>query len=125
MSLSRGLYDLVLTEAVARALEQIGHDVPDLHDLDNADTAERLIEVLGRQLRSILDHLDSGDEGPAHAQLALVNGLLAQIRLTADRSQGVPPRATTLPCSPRWPIHCREGVPAIKPRSLSLFTRSH
>jgi plasmid stabilization system protein ParE len=85
MTLSRGLYDLVLTEAVARSLEEIAPDVPHLGDFDNADAAERLIEVLGRQLRHILDHLDGGDEGRAQAQLALVNALLAQLR--ADRHE--------------------------------------
>src|SRR5690349_14879929 len=36
MTLSRGLYDLVLTEAVARSLDAIAPDVPDLRDFDSA-----------------------------------------------------------------------------------------
>jgi superfamily II DNA or RNA helicase/HKD family nuclease len=83
MTFPRGLYDLVLTEAVARSLENLAPDVPALRDLDTEEVTERLIDVLGRELRGILDHLDGGHEEEARAQLELVNGLLAQLR--ADR----------------------------------------
>src|SRR5688500_9975448 len=80
MTLSRGLYDLVLTQAVARSLGAIAPDVADLRDLDTEEAAERLIEVLGRQLRGLLDHLGAGHDEQVRSQLELVNGLLAQLR---------------------------------------------
>ena len=81
MTLSRGLYDLILTEAVARSLDAIAPDVPDLRDFDSAEVADRLVEVLGRQLRIILDNLSGDiDKVQAHAQLDFINGLLAHLR---------------------------------------------
>jgi hypothetical protein len=81
MTLSLGLYDLVLTEAVARSLDAIAPDVPDLRDFDSAEVADRLVEVLGRQLRIILDNLSGDiDKAQAHAQLDFINGLLVHLR---------------------------------------------
>src|SRR5688500_20380974 len=109
MTLSRGLYDLVLTQAVARSLGAIAPDVADLRDLDTEDAAERLIEVLGRQLRGLLDHLGAGHDEQVRSQLELVNGLLAQLR--ADRraaedlvdSIEIPPRVLRAIHAPAGP----------------------
>src|SRR5690349_17146351 len=69
MTLPRGLYDLVLTETVARSLDAIPPDIADLREVDRAEFADRLVESLGRQLRKILDELDDdGDNTQAHAQ---------------------------------------------------------
>ena len=66
MTLARGLYDLVLTEAVARFLDAIAPDVADLREFDRAELADRLVESHRCQLH-ILDELhDTGDKAPAH-----------------------------------------------------------
>lgn len=80
MTRPRGLYDLVLTEAVARSLDGLAPDVPDVRDLSDDEAPERFIEVLGVQLRRILDELSDTDSERARAQLALVNDLLRQLR---------------------------------------------
>ena len=85
MPFPRGLYDLFLTDAVARLLDGDAPNVPDVRDLDNEEVAERLTEALGRQLRALLDHL-----GTAHDE-----------RVRATRTGQRPAHAA--------PGHCRQG----------------
>jgi hypothetical protein len=80
MTLSRGLYDLLLTEAVARALDNLTTGRAALHDVDAEELPERVADALGRQLRVALEQVDASDDEQARAQLALVNGMLARLR---------------------------------------------
>jgi superfamily II DNA or RNA helicase/HKD family nuclease len=77
----RGLYDLPLSETLARALESLDRDTATLEDLRPDDAPERLVGALGVQLRRILADIEGGDDGDrARRQLALINALLAQVR---------------------------------------------
>jgi len=87
MTRPRGLYDLVLTESVARSLLDIAPDVPDVRELDADEAPERLLDALGRQLRAILSDIEAGDTKGAHDQLALVNELLKQLRADHPKSK--------------------------------------
>ena len=82
----RGLYDLILTESVARSLDSIAPDVSDVRELDADEAPERLLDALGRQLRGILSDIEAGDTSDAHEQLALVNELLKQLRSDYPKS---------------------------------------
>src|SRR5215213_8679461 len=62
MSLSRGLYDLLITQAVARAIADVEPDVAEIERLDHGET---------------------GDGERPHAQLELINGLLRHLREVA------------------------------------------
>lgn len=96
MSLPHGLYDLVLTDAVARSLDSAIPGVGDVRDLDPDEAAERLTEVLGLELRRILADAEGTRSERLQTQLALVNSLLRELRerLESDSpepGQVVPP----------------------------------
>lgn len=84
MPLPHGLYDLVLTDAVARSLKSATPDVGDVRDLDPDESAERLTEVLGLELRRILADTEGEGSERLQAQLAVVNGLLRDLRERLD-----------------------------------------
>ena len=88
MTLSSGLYDLLLTEAVARALDDLTTGRPLLHDIDAEELPERVTDALGRQLRVALEQVDAADGEQPRAQLELINGMLARLReeVGADRT---------------------------------------
>jgi superfamily II DNA or RNA helicase/HKD family nuclease len=94
MSFPRGLYDLVLTEAVVRSLAEIAPDVFDVRLLTDEEAPDRFIDALSAQLRSILGDLARGEADQAIAQLELINGLLSQVRATrADGDDLIEPLA--------------------------------
>ena len=72
--LPSGFYDLLLTE---RASSAINPSVSKTRPLDIAESA-RLAEVLQRQLAGVLNDLADGES--IEPQLALVNGLLTELR---------------------------------------------
>src|SRR5690606_29409762 len=77
---SSGLYDLLVTEAVARALEDLTTGRPALQEIDAEELPERVTDALGRQLRVALKQVDAADGEQPRAQLALINGMLARLR---------------------------------------------
>ena len=80
MSLPHGLYDLVITEAVARTLEAQRGDHADISELGDDSLSTRLAEVLREQLARVLhDHAGDGDAGTTR-QLELINELLRHVR---------------------------------------------
>ncbi|MDP2007191.1 MAG: DEAD/DEAH box helicase family protein [Rubrivivax sp.] len=79
MALPDGLYDLLLTEGLARslaALDPISADVLAL----KGGAAEFLAEVITRQLGAILDEVAGDDADKPRRQLELVNDLLVMLR---------------------------------------------
>ena len=79
MALPDGLYDLLLTEGLARslaALDPISADVLAL----KGGAAEFLAEVITRQLGAILDDVAGDDADKPRRQLELVNDLLVTLR---------------------------------------------
>ncbi len=82
MTYPRGLYDLLITEAVVRALEA-SRDEADTQSLVAEDASERLLGVLREQLRRILDDFSAeNDDERVRVQLQLVNDLLRHVRET-------------------------------------------
>lgn len=80
VSLPHGLYDLVITEAVARTLEAQRGDHADISELGDDSLSTRLAEVLREQLARVLhDHAGDGDDGTTR-QLELINELLRHVR---------------------------------------------
>src|SRR5262245_52145029 len=80
MTYPRGLYDLVITVAVVRALDA-GRDHADTHALAADDASDRLLAVMREQLRRILDGSNAGsDDERVQLQLQLVNDLLRHVR---------------------------------------------
>ena len=79
MALPDGLYDLLLTEGLARslaALDPISADVLAL----KGGAAEFLAELITRQLGAILDDVAGDDADKPRRQLELVNDLLVMLR---------------------------------------------
>ena len=79
MALPDGLYDLLLTEGLARslaALDPISADVLAL----KGGAAEFLAEVITRQLGAILDDVAGDEADKPRRQLELVNDLLVMLR---------------------------------------------
>ena len=79
MTLSDGLYDLLVTEGLARSLADLDPHRVDLRAPDG-DAADLLVELIGRQLGAVLEDLAGDDNGKARVQLELVNTLLATLR---------------------------------------------
>lgn len=126
-ALPSGFYDLLLTERSHAALDAA---ISKVHPLDIADSA-RLAEVLHRQLAGVLNDLaDGGQIGP---QLALVNGLLTELRrrlapesaemlelvadpprvLTSVLHQGVHPEAPQTGLATPWLFTAGKGTPSL------------
>ena len=80
MPLKRGLYDLIVTEALARSVADSRPDLAELAPLSNEETVERIVDALSRQLRLILDDVGGEANERPVTQLALVNSLLTKIR---------------------------------------------
>ena len=80
MSLKRGLYDLLTTDAVARSIGSSDPDLAELTPLSADESTDRVVDALGRQLRAILDDIAGDVSDRQLAQLALVNSLLRSVR---------------------------------------------
>ena len=89
MGLPDGLYDLLLTEGLARSLGAIDSSGADVLALKGG-AAEFLADLITRQLATILDDVPGDDGDKAKRQLELVNELLVAQRLNAGAgSSGV------------------------------------
>ena len=87
MALPDGLYDLLLTEGLARSLAAIDPISADVLALKGG-TAEFLAEVITRQLANILDDVAGDDSDKAKRQLDLVNELLLMLRQRLHAGDG-------------------------------------
>ena len=79
MRLSNGLYDLILTERLERALAKLDPGDVEVTAV-REDTAARLVDTLGRQLAAILADLPDDEGDKLTRQLRLVNELLVMLR---------------------------------------------
>lgn len=79
MALSDGLYDLLLTEGLARSLTALEPGSAELMAL-KGDASELLVDVIARQLGAILDDIAGDDSDMPKRQLELVNELLVMVR---------------------------------------------
>lgn len=79
MALPDGLYDLLLTEGLARSLADVDPSRTDLSTLKDGAT-EFLADVISRQLSTILDEVSGDQAEKAKRQLELVNSLLVTLR---------------------------------------------
>ena len=87
MTLPRGLYDQVVTEALGVTLRALAHDEAATRDLAPDEAAERISEVFGLELQRIL--ADHAGESPdrRRKQLALFSALLAHLRTLDDSGE--------------------------------------
>ena len=79
MALPDGLYDLLVTESLARSLAALDRSRADLTTLTGG-AADLLTDVIARQLASVLDDVPGADAEKARHQLELVNELLVLLR---------------------------------------------
>lgn len=79
MALPYGLYDLLLTEGLARSVAALGPSSADVSAVKGG-AAELLTDAITRQLASILNDVSGEDAGKVTAQLELVNGLSVMLR---------------------------------------------
>ena len=87
MALPDGLYDLLLTEGLARLLAAIDPRSADVLALKGG-AAEFLADVITRQLATILDDVSGDDTDKAKRQLELVNELLVMLRQRLNANAG-------------------------------------
>jgi len=87
MALPDGLYDLLLTEGLARSLAAIDSGSADVLALKGG-AAEFLADVITRQLATILDDVSGDDADKAKRQLELVNELLVMLRQRLNAGAG-------------------------------------
>ena len=97
MSLPDGLYDLLLTEGLARRLGELEPSRTSVSALKGS-AAESLTDTITRQLSNILHDVSGDDADKAKRQLELVNELLVMLRQrlarnlaggTSDTDEGV------------------------------------
>ena len=79
MALPDGLYDLLLTEGLARSLTDLDPSRANVSALKGG-AAELLADVITRQLSTILDDVSGDEAQKAKRQLELVNDLLVMLR---------------------------------------------
>lgn len=79
MALPDGLYDLLLTEGLAKSLTTLDPSRADVSALKGGAT-EFLTDVISRQLSTMLDDVSGDEAEKAKRQLELVNGLLVMLR---------------------------------------------
>jgi superfamily II DNA or RNA helicase len=87
MALPDGLYDLLLTEGLARSLADLDPSRADVSALKGG-AAEFLADVITRQISTILDDVSGDEAEKAKRQLELVNGLLVMLRQRLAGSSG-------------------------------------
>lgn len=89
MSLPDGLYDLLLTEGLARRLAELEPSRTSVSALKGS-AAESLTDTITRQLSNILDDISGDDADKAKRQLELVNEFLVMLRqrLARDVASG-------------------------------------
>jgi HKD family nuclease len=95
---ARGIYDQLLDDALARAVESALCGTPSFGALPAEDAASRLAAIVAEELRKALSDLDSDPAGGRNesqhpgAQLALINGVLADLRRRVSASErSIPP----------------------------------
>lgn len=79
MALSDGLYDQILTIDLERALSSLGPGQVDVKALPGGGV-EYLVDLIARQLGTVLDELPVDDAEAARRQVELVNGVLIALR---------------------------------------------
>jgi hypothetical protein len=87
MALPDGLYDLLLTEGLARSHAAIDPSSADVLALKGG-AADFLADVMTRQLATILDDVSGDDADRAKRQLELVNELLVMLRQRLNARAG-------------------------------------
>jgi superfamily II DNA or RNA helicase/HKD family nuclease len=89
MPLPDGLYDLLLTEGLARSLSSLDPNSAAVQSLSGG-APELLVDAIARQLGAILDDVGGDDAEQARRQLEIVNELLVMLRrrLAAGDSVG-------------------------------------
>jgi len=86
MPLPHGFYDQLVTDTVARAISDSAPAAADLAPLNVDEAVDRLTDELSTELRRLLsavdlaDAVDTSETGRLQTQLALVNGLFAELR---------------------------------------------
>lgn len=88
MTLPDGLYDLLLTEGLARSLASVDPASSDVLALKGGGAAEFLADVITRQLAGILDDVGGDDTDKARRQLELVNEMLVTLRQRLNAGEG-------------------------------------
>lgn len=98
MTLPRGLYDQLITDALARQLEGFDESELSKDNLTATELGPHLQDLVARSLARVLDDLDTGDDSVKAQQLALVNEVLVDLRkrLSHDKE-----RVDSLPAAAR------------------------
>lgn len=119
--LPEGLYDELVTQSVADAIDKIG--APEwrtVQGLTSSEVAERLIQELGRQLAGALDAIPAEtDEQRAKQQVALINSLIIHLRDRESKLTDQLEEVTTPPTVLRA-IHRKRAAPTSPEVGLAI-----
>ena len=85
MTLHRGLYDQLVTDSLARRLEQLAGNEAVLDALSSADAAPLLADLIAQSLSRVLDDVHGDPSTHNEQQLAIVNALLGDLRARLTR----------------------------------------
>ena len=98
MTLHRGLYDQLVTDSLARRLDQLSDSEAVLEALSSSDATPLLADLIAQSLSRVLEDAE-GDSAGHTQQLAIVNALLQDLRarLTRDTERV----ESALPSPPR------------------------
>ena len=120
-TLSNGLYDSLLSDALIRAIEALPADrQAEVEKLGLAEQRRRLVLEISRLLPEVLDSIADKGSSDGAKELELINGLLASIR-----QSGVQTGSFLAPVRALRAIHPAGNTPTFPPTGLSapwLFT---
>ncbi len=98
MTLPRGLYDQLVTTALARRLEHLTDSTALLDDMSGADAIPLLTDLIAQSLARALDDVKGDTTRHAEQQLEIVNALLIDLRARLTRGED---QVDTLAAPPR------------------------
>ncbi len=90
VTLPLGLYDQIVTEALARQIESVSGLAAQVDDLHDGEATGLLVDALSRTLANILDELSGSATDRLTAQLTMVNDLLRSIRARTAQTEPTP-----------------------------------
>jgi hypothetical protein len=80
MTLPRGLYDQLVTDTLARRLDQLADSETVLDSLSAADATPLLADLIAQSLSRVLEDAQGDPSTHSSQQLAIVNALLVDLR---------------------------------------------
>ena len=126
MTLPRGLYDQLVTDTLARRLDQLADSETVLDSLSAADATPLLADLIAQSLSRVLEDAQGDPSTHSAQQLAIVNALLVDLRARLTRDPERVESAVSSPARRLRAVHAMgTAAPALPATGLAdpwLFT---